>query len=206
MTNQVLSETLGRPALGAGRLAASTPYSWPWDGQFSSGRCALLLVSTDEPSAPDDNPAWAVVRALSSALSSAGGLIVPIETHRPMRLTNPSINLTAIGSAPISSPGWDGFYGTPLDNVLRAAGRDLLILVGSWLETGVHSTMRSANDRGYECVLVADACVSADSTTTAGALSSIEMSGGIFGAVTDSTELLSLIAADLTPANQEIQP
>jgi nicotinamidase-related amidase len=50
--------------------------------------------------------------------------------------------------------------------------------------------MRSANDRGYECLLVADACRPVDPALRAPALSMIEMSGGIFGAVGQSAQVL----------------
>ncbi len=93
----------------------------------------------------------------------------------------------------LESPGWDAFYSTALDLQLRTAGRDLLLLAGAWLEVGVHSTMRSANDRGYECLLVLDACISGSELTAAAARSSIEMSGGIFGAVGTSQDLLGLL-------------
>jgi len=83
----------------------------------------------------------------------------------------------------LDAAGVDGFYGSPLDDRLRRLGRDQLLLCGAWLETGVHSTMRSANDRGYECLLVLDACDAYDATLVAASRSQIEMSGGIFGAV-----------------------
>jgi len=95
----------------------------------------------------------------------------------------------------IRAAGWSGFHGSELDAVLREARRDLLLLAGCCLELGVHSTMRAANDRGYECLLVADACASADPALTANALSTIEMSGGIFGAVGDA----AAVAAALLP-------
>jgi nicotinamidase-related amidase len=58
--------------------------------------------------------------------------------------------------------------------------------------------MRSANDRGYECVLVSDACVAGAEQTRAAALSSIEMSGGIFGAIAQSADLVVLLADSLS--------
>src|SRR3546814_10000875 len=83
----------------------------------------------------------------------------------------------------ISSQGVDGFFGSPLESVLRQARIERLLLVGAWLETSVHSTMRTANDMGFECLLVVDACAPGDATLTANSVSMIEMSGGIFGAV-----------------------
>ena len=94
----------------------------------------------------------------------------------------------------ITAPGWDA-SSRRRSTRLRAAGRDLLLLAGGWLEVGVHSTMRSANDRGYECLLVPSACIAIDDTTRAATISSTEMSGGIFGAVAgpSSTSVLFLV-------------
>ena len=83
----------------------------------------------------------------------------------------------------VQAAGIDGFYGSELDSVLQTHKRSHLLVVGRALETTVHSTLRRANDRGYECLTVADATASIENTCRAGALSSIEMSGGIFGAV-----------------------
>ena len=47
----------------------------------------------------------------------------------------------------------------------------------------MHSTLRSANDQGYECLLLTDACAPLDPDTTSAALSMVTMSGGIFGAL-----------------------
>jgi nicotinamidase-related amidase len=57
----------------------------------------------------------------------------------------------------------------------------------------VHSTLRSANDRGYECLTIADACLAADTETQRGAISSIEMSGGIFGAVGSTDAVIAAL-------------
>jgi nicotinamidase-related amidase len=83
----------------------------------------------------------------------------------------------------IVAAGVDGFFDSSLESVLRRRRIERVIFVGVGLETSVHSTMRSANDRGYECLLVLDACVAYDQQMLAPAVSMIEMSGGIFGAV-----------------------
>ena len=67
------------------------------------------------------------------------------------------------------------------------------MLCGQWLETGVHSTIRSANDRGYECLLALDACIPYDPDLAPAARSQIEMSGGIFGAVGDTAAVLAAL-------------
>jgi nicotinamidase-related amidase len=189
----------------AGWLADSQPYPWPWDARFRGARCALLVIDTDEPALPEHDPAWAVTAKLADLVRGAGGLIISVGTARPPRLTHPPIGATPSATAlprpgrpqpdrSVSASGWDGFFGTGLDELLRSGKRDLLLLSGGWLEVGVHSTMRSANDRGYECLLIPDACIAIDAVTQAATISSTEMSGGIFGAVSSSAELTSLLA------------
>jgi nicotinamidase-related amidase len=73
------------------------------------------------------------------------------------------------------------------------------VICGQWLETGVHSTMRSANDRGYECLLALDACVPYDPDLVPAARSQVEMSGGIFGAVGETAAVLAALHAVSTP-------
>ncbi len=87
--------------------------------------------------------------------------------------------------------GWDGFFGTGLDSQLRRWGVTHLLLAGGPLETAVHSTMRSANDRGYECLLVVDATAALHPELLPQTLSMIEMSGGIFGANGTSSAVMA---------------
>lgn len=148
-------------------VPGTTPYPWPWHGELAPRRLALLLISC-----PDAEPP---AELLAASVSEAGGLVVDVRVRA-------GLQAGATGLF-VSSPGWDGFYASPLDSLLRRHGRDLLLLAGCCLETGVHSTMRSANDRGYECLLVADATRAVHDELRAGAVSTIEMSGGIFGAV-----------------------
>jgi nicotinamidase-related amidase len=191
----------------AGLLAESQPYPWPWDGLFSGDRCALLVLDTGEPALPEHDPAWAVTAELADLVRAADGLIISVSTARPHRLTEPYQTPAGIGhhsrsgrpgpDLSVTAPGWDGFFGTGLDGLLRGAGRDLLLLSGGWLEVAVHSTMRSANDRGYECLLIPDACIPVDPVTAAATISSTEMSGGIFGAVSPAAKLSSLLARSI---------
>lgn len=167
----------------------TTPYPWPWHGRLDPSRLALLAVACPDRAARGGMAGG--TPGLEETVRGAGGLVVRVGVRPPLRPAGPPVALPI--KAPdcdVAAAGWDGFHGSGLDDLLRAAGRDLLALTGCCLELGVHSTMRSANDRGYECLLVADACAAADPTLAGAALSMIEMSGGIFGAVGSSAALI----------------
>ena len=90
------------------------------------------------------------------------------------------------GEPVIDKPGKGSFYATDLDLLLRGRGIDNLILTGITTDVCVHTTMRDANDRGYECLLLEDCCGAARPDLHQGVLNSLEREGGIFGAYADS--------------------
>jgi nicotinamidase-related amidase len=119
---------------------------------------------------------------IGQALAKAGGLIVPVHVafaaDHADRLQQPAD--AAIPSAP-PTPGaadlvpevaalpapfvvtkhqWGAFYGTELDLQLRRRGIRTIILCGIATNFGVESTARDAWERGYELVIVEDACTS----------------------------------------------
>lgn len=85
------------------------------------------------------------------------------------------------GETVIVKPGKGAFYATKLDALLRAQGVTHLIVAGVTTEVCVQTTMREANDRGYDCLLVEDATESYFAEFKQATLAMVHAQGGIVG-------------------------
>ena len=97
------------------------------------------------------------------------------------------------GELIIDKPGKGAFYRTQLQEYLRDKGIENLIVCGVTTEVCVHTTVREANDRGYQCVVVSDACGSYFPEFHRVALAMVSAQGGIFGWVSKSQAVIALL-------------
>ncbi|MDG0793823.1 cysteine hydrolase [Cohnella ginsengisoli] len=97
------------------------------------------------------------------------------------------------GEPIVDKPGKGSFYATDLDLILKTLGITHLILTGITTDVCVHTTMREANDRGYECLILEDCTGATDPSNHEAALLMVQMQGGVFGSVSDSGKLLKAL-------------
>jgi nicotinamidase-related amidase len=95
------------------------------------------------------------------------------------------------GEPIIDKPGKGSFHATDLHQILIDRGIKTLIVCGVTLEVCVHTTVREANDRGYECVVLSDCVASYFPEFQRVGLEMIKAQGAIFGWVSDSARFLA---------------
>lgn len=188
-------------------VSDSTPYAWPYDGRLVPARAALVVCGAAGEWArrtSQDRTVESNIEVLRHTATACGVLVVlvqqPPDPSPSEQAAQPSVGLIPeAAEQAIVAIGVDGFYGSPLDAVLHRHGRTHLLFAGRGFETTIHSTLRRANDRGYECLTVADACAPLDPRMRDASISTIEMSGGIFGAVASTASVIPALQPEPDP-------
>jgi hypothetical protein len=171
-------------------VSSTRPYPWPYDSRLAPTDFAFVVVTGASAGQSGQPPADLIdrCREVAAKVTEFGGSVIWVAcngSELPGDLA--PTDMTA------ESPTSNGMIGGELELILRSQRIDRFALAGWPLEIAVHSTMRRANDIGYECLLLEDLCVPLDPELEASAISQILMSGGIFGAVGTTAALLTAL-------------
>ena len=152
----------------AERYVKSEPYAWPYNGDLRAQNTALIVID------------------MQTDFCGVGGYVDKMGYD---------VSLTRAPIEPIiDKPGKGSFCATDLELMLRLRGIENVVLAGITTDVCVHTTMREANDRGFECVLIEDCCGATDKDNHDHALKMIKMQGGVFGAVATSAALIGALS------------
>ena len=154
-------------------------------------KAKILVIHTREGHRPDlsDAPRAKVERgAPSMRIGDPGPMGRILVLGEPGNEIVPELRPEA-GELVIDKPGKGAFYATGLDEHLKADGITHLIFTGVTTEVCVQTSMREANDRGYECLLVEDGTESYFPDFKQATVRMIQSQGGIVGWITTADRL-----------------
>jgi nicotinamidase-related amidase len=106
----------------------------------------------------------------------------------------------------IDKPGRGAFAHTDFELLLRNKGIKNLILAGVTTDVCVSTTMREANDRGFDCVVLDDGTAAAEPSLHIGTIESVKMEGGIFGSVARLEDVIHAVDNFKTVNMKKVTP
>ena len=158
-------------------------------------RLSMLIVHTREGHRPDlsDCPPSKLARGRGARrIGDPGPMGRILVRGEPGHEIVPELAPKA-GEVVIDKPGKGAFFATDLERILRDRSIETLIVCGVTTEVCVNTTVREANDRGFECVVLSDCVGSYFHEFHVAALAMVKAQGGIFGWVSDSKRALSAL-------------
>jgi nicotinamidase-related amidase len=158
-------------------------------------RAGMLVIHTREGHRPDlsDCPPAKLTRGDKTFIGTDGPmgriLVRGEQGHDIIHQLYP-----VAGEPVIDKPGKGSFHATDLHQILLDRKIRTLIVCGVTLEVCVHTTVREANDRGFECAVLSDCVASYFPEFQRVGLEMIKAQGGIFGWVSDSNKFIAAIS------------
>lgn len=157
----------------------------------------FTIIHTREGHRPDlsDLPAnkyWRSAKATGKGIGDSGPLGRFLVRGEPNWEIVPELAPRA-GEPVIDKCGKGAFYATDLDALLAFKKIRNLMIAGVTTDCCVQSTMRDANDRGYECLLLEDCCGAGEQVNHDTQVEMFRLSGGLWGSISSSAEVLATL-------------
>ena len=186
------------------------PYQWPYDGLLEPTRMGAIIIGPQQVLVNlghNEHVVWAC-RGLLRAVRAAGAKVIVVRYGRGSGIPALSALIPEEGTsewnfieelAPqpddmvINAPTLDAYHATHLDLVLRRVGIDRLIFCGFGTEAGIYATLVTANDLGYECLTVANACAGVDPQLHEATIQMIINVPGVYGVVSQASTVVEAL-------------
>jgi len=157
----------------------------------------IFIVYTVEAHRPDLSDLAAPKRWRAERLGHPIGAQGPLGRHLVQGEAGAAIVpelAPPAGTPVVAKPGKSAFIGTDFDPILRRRGIRNLILAGVTTDGAVQCTLRDANDRGYECLLVEDATASDTPSHHDDQIHTLALAGGHYGSIARLADLRAALA------------